>query len=203
MRARLRWGVLIVLACTVAAGPESSAQVAVNVAAGARYSGTLVHDSIVAPFDVRPGIAPALALSVALAPHGGWSGEALLDISWSTLSRHDADGTTQSLGGLGALSFAVALHRHLPAGFGARVTAGGLAYLPAEEAGVFREGAEVFPLLGLGVDYGPLFAPWLRIEARADAHTFITRALRDVGFTDRRVVPRIALLLRADLTRLW
>ena len=194
---------LIVLACAIAAGPESSAQVAVNVSAGARYSGTLVHDSIVAPFDVRPGVAPAFAVSFALAPQRGWSGEALLDISWSTLSRHDADGATQSLGGLGALSFAVALRRQLPAGFGARLTAGGLAYLTAEESGVFREGAEVFPLLGVGVDYGPLFAPWLTLEARADAHSFITRALRDVGFTERRIVPRIALLLRADLTRLW
>ena len=203
MRVRPQCGALILLAYTVAAGPESSAQVVVNVSAGARYSGTLVHDSIVTPFDVQPGIAPAFAVSIALAPHRGWAGEALLDVSWSTLSRHDADGTTHSLGGLGALSFAVALHRQLPAGFGARLTAGGLAYLPAEETGVFREGAEVFPLLGVGVDYGPLFAPWLRVEARADAHTFITRALRDVGFSERRLVPRIALLLRADLTRLW
>jgi hypothetical protein len=107
------------------------------------------------------------------------------------------------LGGLSQLSFGVALRRQLPWGLGARVTAGGLLYLPDEETGVFRSGSEVFPLLGLGVDYGPLFARWITIEARADAHTFITQALREAGFTERRLVPRFALVLRANLAELW
>ena len=186
-----------------ASAAPAAAQVAVHVAAGARYSGTLVHDSIVTPFDVRPSIGPAVAVTVGLAPHRGWSGEAVIDMSWSTLTRHDADGSSQSLGGLSAFSFGVALRRQLPAGLGVRITAGGLKYLPEEESGVFREGADVFPLIGLGVDYGPLFAPWLTIEARADAHQFITGALRDAGFTESRLVPRVALLLRAELSQLW
>ena len=186
-----------------ASATPAAAQVSVHVAAGARYSGTLVHDSIVTPFDLRPSVGPTVAVTLGLAPHRGWSGEAMIDMSWSTLQRHDADGSTQSLGGLGAFFFGVSLRRQLPAGLGVRLTAGGLKYLPEEESGVFREGAELFPLLGLGVDYGPVFAPWLSVEARADGHSFITGALRDAGFIDRRLVPRIALLLRAELSQLW
>ena len=191
------------LAWSAAWAAPAPAQVSVHVSAGARYSGTLVHDSIVTPFDVKPSIGPTFAVTVGLPPHRGWSGEALIDLSWSTLTRHDADGSTQSLYGLGALSFGVALRRQLPAGLGVRITAGGLKYLPEEESGVFREGADLFPLLGLGVDYGPLFAPWITVEARADAHQFITGALREAGFTEHRLVPRIALLLRAELSQLW
>ena len=193
----------IAVALSTAWAAPALAQVAVRLGAGARYSGTLVRDSIVTPFDLRPGIGPALAATVAMTGHRGWSGEVLVDFSWSTLTRHDADGSTQSLGTLGAFSFGVALRRQLPAGIAVRVTAGGLKYLPEEESGVFREGADLFPLLGLGVDYGPLFAPWITVEARADAHQFMTGALRDAGFTERRLVPRLALLVRAELSQLW
>jgi hypothetical protein len=194
--------VLVVLACAVAAGPGLSAQLSVNIAGGARYSATLVHDSIVTPFDVRPGLGSAFAINVGLPPHRGWSGEVLIDVSWTTLWRHDAGGDEHALGSLGALSFSAALRRQLPAGFGIRATVGGLTYLPAEEIGVFREGSELFPLLGIGVDYGPLFAPWLTLEARADAHKFITPALENVGFDERRLVPRIALMMRVNLAGL-
>jgi hypothetical protein len=126
-----------------------------------------------------------------------------VDVSTSTLQRHDAGGATASLGGLSTLSFAVALRRQLAPGLGARVTAGGLKYLPARGSGVFRGGAaEVFPLLGLALDYHLPFAPGLTVETRADVHRFLTRALRDAGFTEHRLVPRVTLLVRADLARL-
>lgn len=173
------------------------------MSAGARYSATLVHDSVVSGFEVRPGIAPVLAVSAVVPGHRGWSGEATLDISWSTLSRHENGGAI-SLGSLGTVSFAVALRRQLLATLGARVTAGGLKYLPAHETGVFRGGAgEVYPLLGIALDYRLPVGPGLTLDARADAHQFITRALRDAGFTGRRMVPRVTLALRADLARLW
>lgn len=194
---------LLALALVLGLARHAAAQVAVHVGVGARYTGTLVHDSVVTPLDVRPALAPTFALSVALAPHGGWSGEAMLDVSWSTLRRHDAGGTSTSLGGLGAVAFAVGLRRQLPAGVGARVIVGGLKYLPAEESGIFRAGAgEVYPVLGLGVDYQLPGGRGLTLEARADAHRFLTQALRDVGFTEHRLVPRVTLALRADLARL-
>ena len=191
---------LVVLASS--APLRAYAQVALHVSAGARYSGTLVHDSIVTPLDLRPGVGPAFAVTVELPPHRGWSGAAALDISTSSLRRHDADGSTASLGGLTALSFSVALRRQLAPGLGARATAGGLKYLPARQSGVFRGGAsEVFPLLGLGVDYRLPFGRGLTLDARVDAHRFLTQALRDAGFTEHRLVPRVTLVVRADLAR--
>lgn len=188
------------LACLAAA--PLSAQVSLHLAAGARYSGTLVRDSIVTPLDVRPALAPAFAVGVALAPHRGWSGEAMLDVSWSTLRRHDAGGASTALGSLGAVAFAVGLRRQLAPGVGARATVGGLKYLPAEESGIFRAGAgEVYPVLALGVDYEPPFARGLTLDVRADAHRFLTQALRDAGFTEHRLVPRVTLVVRADLAR--
>lgn len=181
-----------------------AAQVVVQVSVGARYSGTLVHDSIVTAVDVRPSIAPAFAVAVALPEHRLWSGEALLEFSWSGLKRHDATGQSEDLGGLGALSFSVGLRRTLAAGLGARATVGGLRYLPARQSGVFRAGAgDLFPLLGVGIDYAPPGGRGLTLELRADAHRFLTQALRDVGFTEHRLVPRFTLALRTSLSSLW
>ena len=195
-------GIAVALTC----GPllTLAAQVAVHLSAGARYSATLVHDSIVTPLDLRPGVGPALGVGVALPAHRGWSGEALLEVSWSGLRRHDGTGQSEDLGGLGALSLSVALRRALAPGLGVRATVGGLRYLPARLSGVFRDGArDVFPLIGVGVDYAPGRARGVSVEARADAHRFLTRALRDAGFTEHRLVPRVSLAVRADLAALW
>lgn len=182
---------------------RAAAQLALHLSVGARYNSSLVHDSIVTTLDVRPNVAPAFAVAITLPEHRGWAGEALLDVSWSGLRRHDGGGQKEDLGGLCALSFAVGLRRTLVPGLGARALVGGLRYLPARESGVFRAGAELMPLLGAGVDYTPPFAPGLSIELRADAHRFLTRALSDAGFTEHRLVPRVSLALRADVTRLW
>ncbi len=58
----------LVLVTAAAASPPPfplEAQVTVGVQAGVRYSSTLVHDSIVAPFDVRPALAPVAAITSA------------------------------------------------------------------------------------------------------------------------------------------
>src|SRR5260370_34390478 len=98
---------------TVTARPPArlSAQVSVHLSAGARYTTTLVRDSIVTKFSVRPAIAPALALTVGtpLDTTGEWTVEAVIDWSHSDLGRHDQDGSTPSLGGLGAIGEAIGL----------------------------------------------------------------------------------------------
>lgn len=187
----------------LAAPPASgAAQVAVHVAAGARYSGTLVHDSIVTGLDLRPTIAPALGVTMALPEHRGWSGDVALDVSWSALRLHAADGSSADLGGLTTFAFAVGLRRALVPGWGARLSVGGLRYLPVREAGIFRGGAaELYPLVSVGVDYAPPLGDGLTLELRADAHRFLTPALRDAGFTERRLVPRVTVSARYDVAR--
>jgi hypothetical protein len=207
-RARWRAGrriatlIAIVLpACPLARLP---AQVAIRLSAGARYTSTLVRDSIVTNFSVRPAIAPALALTVGtpVDTTGRWSVEAVLDWSHSDLVRHDQDGTTQSLGGLGTLGVAVGLRRHLTSWLSARATVGGLKYLPASETGIFSLGSgSLFALGGLAVDAVPPFgARWgLALETRLDLHRFITPALRSEGFQSSRPVVRVALGVRAGI----
>jgi hypothetical protein len=53
----------------------------------------------------------------------------------------------------------------------------------------------------LGVSWGPTVARRYRLalDLRYDVHRFITPALRDVGFTESRVVHRLALALRAGI----
>ena len=188
----------LALAAALLLGPSLLAsQVAVHVSLGARTSGALVHDSIVTAFDVRPALAPAVSAGVELPGHRGWAAGAALDYSRSDVPE---------LGDVGALSFMVSLRRELPAGLGVRLTAGGLKYFSARDAGVFRGGTGApFPLLGVALDWAP---PNIRsrgfvVEVRADAHRFITQALRDEGFDEHRLVPRVAVAIRADLARLW
>ena len=173
-------------------------QVAVDVSVGARYSGVLVHDSIVTPFDVRPALAPTVAVTVATPLERGWAAQGTLDFSTSELVRHDADGSSVALGRVSTAAFTIGLQRRLPAGFSARIGVGGLKYIPGEHSGIFRLGSG--PIAGLGaltlcraLPVGRRFS--FAVEARYDMHPFMTQALRDKGFDSPRLVHRVALAI--------
>jgi len=185
------------LACAPAALP---AQLLVRAALGARYTSTLVHDSIVTPFDVRPALAPALAVTAATPVGERWMAQATLDFSTSTLERHDAAGTTTGLGRVSTLAFTVGLRRALPAGFAAAVGVGGLKYLPADATGIFRQGSGAIAGLGqVTVEYALVAGAryGLGVQARYDAHRFVTPALQSEGFDSARLVHRVTLAVRA------
>lgn len=195
------------IAAALLATPLAAAagQITSYLTLGARYPGTLVHDSITSAFDVRPSNGPAFALAFELAPYRRWSAGMALDYSHSTLRRHHADGAPLDLGGLGALSFLVSLRRTLTPSVDAGFTAGWLRYLPAHETGLFRGGTgELFPLLGLATTWQPfiLRARGLGVEARWDIHRFITGTLEEHGFVGTRLAYRVTLALRANLSRL-
>ncbi|HYR32296.1 MAG TPA: hypothetical protein VEO93_10265, partial [Gemmatimonadales bacterium] len=142
------------VALTARPAARLSAQVSVHLSAGARYTTTLVRDSIVTKFSVRPAIAPALALTVGtpLDTTGEWTVEAIIDWSHSDLVRHDQDGSTQSLGGLGTIGVSVGMRRHLLSWLSARASVGGLKYLPASQSGIFSLGSgSLFALGGLAL----------------------------------------------------
>ena len=166
---------------------------------GARYTSTLVHDVIVAPFDVRPALGPAVGIALSTPLHPGWAAQATVDFSTSDLQRHDAGGGTASLGRVSTVSFAVGLKRRVHAGVVAGATVGALKYLPGEDAGIFRQGGGSLAATGsLSVARTlPVARGRLAIEARYDAHGFTTPALRAEGFNTARVVHRVAVSLRA------
>ena len=76
---------LVLVTAAAASHPPLEAQVTVGVQAGVRYSSTLVHDSIVTPFDVRPALAPVAAITVAGPRQRSWTPTVTLDFSMSNL----------------------------------------------------------------------------------------------------------------------
>jgi hypothetical protein len=191
----------------LAAAPLTSltGQVAVYFSMGARYNGTLVHDSIVQPFDVRTTHGLAFTTSLELPTYRHWSAGVMVDYSRGMLQRHDRDGATVDLYTTGTLAFGVTLRRELSRTLGVRLTTGGLRYLPSRKTGIFQGGAgELYPLVGVALDWAPVMVRvrGLAVELRADSHRFLTQALRDEGFDDRRNVHRVTIAIRADLARL-
>jgi len=180
-----------------------SAQASLSASLGPRYSSTLVHDSIVSPFDIRLGISPALTLAVALPLEAPWTADVTLDASYGAVSRHDQSGTVAPITHVTILTLGVALRRDLRHGFSASAGAGLLAYLPAERIGIFRDGGgPVVPMGTAALGYSPPLAVrrGLALEARYDLHGFLTPALRTEGFVNSTVVHRVALAVRY---RLW
>jgi hypothetical protein len=196
----VRTAALVALVVTALPPDRLTAQVSLHLAAGVRSSSTLVHDSIVTPFDLQPSLAPALLVSVRDELRPGWSADAALDVTPSGLRRHEATGGSVDAGSFTAFAFTVGLRRHFAPGASARLGVGGLRYA-GSQTGVFREGSGgLFPLGTVAATYAlPLpFARkrQLEVEARYDVHKFITPALRTEGFRAARPVHRVAVLVR-------
>lgn len=180
------------------------AQTSLHASVGARYTSTLVHDSIVTPLDVRPDVAPTLTGAVDLPLSDPWKLELLADLSTSTLRRHDAGGGAAPITRLWMLGVSVGLRRQLKPWLEGRAAVGGLKYLPAASIGLFSAGSGgVMPYGSVALDAAPavLAQRRLALEVAADVHRFLTPALRNTGFTDARVVYRLSVGMRLDVRR--
>jgi hypothetical protein len=191
------------LALMVRPADRLSAQVSVHLSAGARYTSTLVHDSIGANrIDAGLGIGPAFTLSVGTPLDERWSVEALLDFSTSGLEP-SFGGATTDLGAVGTLAFAVVVRRTIVGPLAGQVGIGALQYLPAEERGIFRDGPGALSPLGMlgatcALPFGLTGGRYdLAVEARYDFHRFTTPALTAEGLDGRQSVHRVALAVRA------
>jgi hypothetical protein len=177
-----------------------AAQGSLRLSLGARYSTTLVHDSIVVPFDLRPAVAPTLALSVRDNLRGPWTGDATLDLSAAKLKRHES-GSAIETGSVTVIALTLGLRRELHAGVGARLGFGALVY-STDGSGVFSRGnGGVLPLVALATSYAPPFGARhsLELGLQYDLHRFITPALRNVGFNHARPVHRVAITVSGRL----
>jgi hypothetical protein len=176
-----------------------AAQVSLRASLGARFSTALVKDSIVVPIHLKPGIAPALLLSVRDEFRGPYMGDLTLDLSPTTLKREES-GTATDAGSVTTVAFTLGLRRELHAGVAARLGLGGLKYL-TDNTGVFQQGeGGIFPLIALGASYTPSFGVrQLEVALNYDVHRFITPALKSTGFPNPRPVHRVALVVSARL----
>lgn len=192
--------VLLVPALCAFAPRPGTCQLAVEISAGARYSTALVRDWIVTPFTVRPALAPALAVTLAVPLDNRWAAQVTVDFSSNELQRHDADGSSVGLGRVSTAAFTVGLEHPLPAGFSARIGVGGLKYFSGEETGIFRLGSDAIAGLGM-LALGHTLPLGGRIccsiEAVYDIHGFTTPALHEEGFSSPQTVHRVALTIRA------
>ena len=189
---------LITVLLTVYPSSRLVSQVEVHLAAGARFTSTLVTDEIVTPLDLRPALAPTIAVTVFDRTRGPWMPDVQVDLSWGSLQRHAPSGRGERIGSLTTVALSVGLRRDVGAGVSVRAGVGGLKYLPAEASGVFRDGSALTPIGAVAIDAAPSFAARRRLglTLRYDAHRFITPARRSVGFIDARLVHRVALTVR-------
>lgn len=181
-----------------------TAQTSFHATLGARYTSPLVHDSIVTPLDVRADLAPALTGAVDLPLSGPWRLELLADVSTSPVRRHDAGGFTAPITRAWTVGVAVGLRRRLTSWLEGRGAIGGLKYFPSASVGVFNSGSGgVIPFGSLAFDAAPdvLHRRRLAVEIGGDLHRFLTPALRNVGFTESRVVYRVTAGVRYDIRR--
>ena len=173
-------------------------QVSLHASIGARYSTSLVKDSVVVPIDLRPTLAPVVQLGVRDAFPGPWTGDATLDISHAELDLRES-GSSVSTGSATNVALTLGLRRSLGHGVAARLGFGGLIY-SASAPGVFNEGnGGLMPLVSLTGAYAPPIAAshGLEVLLQYDLHRFMTPALRSVGFNRPRPVQRIAIAVSA------
>lgn len=198
---RLGFAGLILVACWIS---PLAGQVSLSLSAGVRYTTSLVHDSIVTPLDLRPALAPAVSGIVGFPLSGPWRVEAVVDVSTSQLQLHEAGaaGSSTDVTRLTTLGFGVGVRRRFQPWLAGRFSVGGLAYLPAGDIGLFRDGTGgPAPFGQITINLAPTAMARRRLsfEVQGDLHRFITPALKADGFTDSRVVYRLAFALRFDL----
>ena len=191
---------IILLVLAVWPSARLAAQVSVRASLSARFSTPLVRDSIVVPITLKPGVGPALQLSVRDDLRGPWTGDIALDVTHASLKREES-GTTFDAGSFTATALTFGLRHELPKRLAARLGLGGLIYM-TENTGVFQQGnGGIFPLIALDASYAPAFGTKraLEIALQYDVHRFMTPALRTTGFPNPRPVHRLALSVSAKL----
>ena len=188
----------MLLVAVLASARPAVAQISIRAGLGARFSTALVKDSIVVPISLKPGVGPALQLSVRDDFQGPWTGDVTLDLTPTPLKREES-GTTFDAGSFTGIALTLGLRREIQERWAARLGIGGLIY-STENSGVFQQGnGGIFPLIALGGSYAPSFGAKHRVEVglHYDVHRFMTPALRSTGFPNPRPVHRLALTVSA------
>ena len=173
--------------------PELQAQVDYNARVGVTWSTALVRDDIVDEVEVRPKLAPTLALgaSLPIAPLY----QAGLELALTSSGyRASETGTSTDLGTLRTATVTLGLHGPVSAGIRWRAGVGLLGYWPKDEQGIFGRGGTTRFLAGAGLDYRrPAFSQYdMMVALRYDYHRFTTEELQARGFSQSQGVQRIS-----------
>ena len=178
--------------------PPALAQSRVGARIGLTGSSTLVRDSIVQALSIRPNLAPTIGFWIESRLDLVYRVDLGLDMAWSQLTQHTPGAAAADVVPLTSWTPTISLRRLVHRNIAARATMGALIYDPDQKtSNLFRRGAPVFPLLGLGATMersvgGGLL---LTLDLRYDFHRFTTASLRDAGFVGQRPVHRLTLAL--------
>jgi hypothetical protein len=187
---RLLCAVLLTVPAAVSPG---YAQTDYYARLGVTWSSTLVSDRVIQDLEVRPSLAPTLALGAALAfaPTSRAGLEATLTTSGYHLRELDGD---SDLGTLRTVALLLGIDGTIRGRLGWRGGVGLLRYWPTEDEGLFQRGGTTRFLIGGGVDYRPpLMRRWdLMMSLRYDFHRFITEELKARGFSGGQGVHRVS-----------
>jgi hypothetical protein len=171
------------------------AQLEYHARVGAVGSSILLRDVIVDEITVRPSIAPMIALGASL-PIGTRGYRVGLDGTLASGKFHSSEsGSDTDLGTLRTATLQLGLEGPLYRGFRWHVGAGGIAYWPADDEGIFLAGGTKRFLAGAGVDYRrPVLPKWdLMTTLSYDFHRFSTDELEARGFSQTQGVSRVSL----------
>lgn len=173
------------------------AQIQVAGRLGATWSSVLITDEIVAPIEVKSGIAPTLSLSASIP--SGPRYRLGLETVLSTGSVHASEnGVKTDLGSLRTAALLFTAEGPLMVrGFYWRGGVGLLKYLPSDKEGLFRDGGPTRLTGNLTAEYRKaLRSGWeLSGGVRYGYHQFITQTLESRGFSRAQVVHRVGLEL--------
>jgi hypothetical protein len=184
-----------IVAAVCALTSPAVAQLRVGIQAGVTATSALLHDSIVQPITVQPGLAPSFAFTLETALDSTWSFSLGLGTAWSSLSQQSA-GASQQVVPLTVWTPTVSLARTIRGPVVARASIGAIVYDPDHSAGnLFSQGSPRDPLVGVAVDFRQTRSGGMRyaVELGYDAHQFTTSALRSDGFSGAQLVHRITL----------
>ncbi len=186
----------ILLAALCLAGTSvAGAQVRLSARLGATWSSTLITDQIVAPIDVKAGIAPTLSLGASIP--SGQKYRLGLEATLSTGSvKTSENGSDTDLGSLRTGTILLTAEGPLMVRrLFWRAGVGFIKYFPSDKEGLFRQGGPTQVTGNFTVEYRkPLRAGWEGIAAlRYGYHQFTTKELQAAGFSRAQSVHRIGL----------
>ncbi|HYF39701.1 MAG TPA: hypothetical protein VD930_08445 [Gemmatimonadales bacterium] len=182
-----------VLVALPAAASASHAQVDYYARVGLTGSTKLARDRLIQEIEVRPGLAPTLALGAAVpfAPNYRAGLEATLTTSGYEVREL---GTDSDLGTLRTIALVLGMDGPIVGRIGWRGGLGLIRYWPGEEEGLFLQGGSTRFLVGGGIDVRPqVMRSWdLMLSLRYDFHRFSTDELESRRFTGSQGVQRIS-----------
>jgi hypothetical protein len=187
MRAATAFLILLTAAGVTAAEAQADFYARLGLTAATR----LVKDDIIQEIEVNQGLAPTLALGIALPFTPLY--RAGLEAAITSSGFHSSEGTSETdLGTLRTASVMLGLDGPIWRRVRWRAGLGVLSYLPADERGIFLRGGSTRFLVGAGLDYRhPILPRWeLMTSLRYDFHRFTTDELRARGFSGTQGVQR-------------